>query len=359
MKARIATEVLGDDPLKFSTAIDRAIARRFSFYQEGIKKYQDADFVNKRNEGPAAWTKGSASLLSYTKEADDYPLFVIPSLVNRYYILDLLKENSFLRWLANEGWGPYVMDWGHPGPAESDFGLEDYIAQYLLPALKEVEKRSGKKPVVIGYCMGGTLATALSVLAQPLVKSLVLIASPWDFHEKEDQRAIQQGRWLQSLLPWINTVGHFSGEGLQSLFASLDPTLSLRKFSKFRQLDVNAEQAKVFISLEDWLNDGVSLTQKVACECLQEWYGENLTEKGHWVISGEKVTLDKVRVPTLSVVSDNDRIVPKASSLALSAGIDRSTLIETPLGHIGIMVSRNAQSKAWKPIVDWMEQFRS
>ncbi|WP_421782957.1 alpha/beta fold hydrolase [Kiloniella litopenaei] len=356
MKAQIASKISGEDPLEFHQALDRAIARRFSLYQEGIKKYQDADFINIRNHTPVVWSQGSASLLDYSEGKGGYPLFVIPSLVNRYYILDLMQEKSFLRWLVGEGWAPYVVDWGRPDVAEHDFGLEDYIVRYLQPALQEVAEQSGQKPIVIGYCMGGTLATALTVLNQPKIRSLVLIASPWDFHEGKDERAIQQGKWLQCLLPLVQSIGHLPSEILQGLFASLDPTLSLRKFSNFRSFGENTEQAKTFISLEDWLNDGVPLTQKVARECLQGWYGENLTEKGLWSIAGETITLDKVLLPTLSVVSDNDRIVPKASSLAGAESLANSAIIHTSLGHIGMMVSRGAQSKSWIPMSDWMKQ---
>ncbi len=356
MKAQIADKIAGSDPLEFLQAIDRAIARRFSFYQEGIKKYQDSDFVNTRNEMPVVWSKGSASLLDYSEGKKGYPLFIIPSLVNRYYILDLMRENSFLRWLTKEGWAPYVMDWGQPGVAENDFGLEEYIIQYLQPALKKIAVQSDQKPIVVGYCMGGTLATALTVLSQSMIRSLVLIASPWDFHEGEDERAVQQGAWLQCILPSVQAIGHLPSEVLQGLFASLDPTLSLRKFSGFRSLDDNTEQARTFISLEDWLNDGVPLTQKVAKDCLQGWYGENLTEKGLWSIAGEAITLDRVQLPTLSVVSENDRIVPKASSLAAAELIANSTVLSTSLGHIGMMVSRGAQLKSWIPVSGWMKQ---
>ncbi|WP_162938156.1 alpha/beta fold hydrolase [Kiloniella sp. EL199] len=342
--------------MEFPQAIDRAIVRRFSLYQEGIKKYQDADHVNTRNEMPVVWSKGSASLVDYSERRGGYPLFIIPSLVNRYYILDLMQENSFLRWLTRGGWAPYVMDWGQPGLAESDFGLEKYIIHYLQPALKEVKDQSSRKPIVVGYCMGGTLAIALAVLSQSIIRSLVLIASPWDFHEGQDDRAIQQGKWLQCILPMVQAIGHLPSEILQGLFASLDPTLSLRKFSNFRSLDEKTQQGKTFIALEDWLNDGVSLTQKVAEECLSGWYGENLTEKGLWSIAGEAITLDKVLLPTLSVVSDNDRIVPKPSSLAATRVIVNSTVMRTSLGHIGMMASRGAQSKFWTPASDWMKQ---
>ncbi|KLN62391.1 hypothetical protein WH96_02480 [Kiloniella spongiae] len=356
MKAQIASKIAGSDPLEFPQAIDRAIARRFSFYQEGIKKYQNANFVNSRNEMPVVWSQGSASLLDYSEARGGYPLFIIPSLVNRYYILDLMQEKSFLRWLAGEGWAPYVMDWGQPDLAERDFGLEDYIVQYLQPALDNIVEQCGQKPNVVGYCMGGTLATALTVLSQPKIRSLVLIASPWDFHEDEDERAMQQGKWLQCLMPLVQSIGHLPSEILQGLFASLDPTLSLRKFSRFRSLDENTEQAKTFVYLEDWLNDGVPLTHRVAKECLLEWYGENLTKKGLWSIAGEAITLDRVQLPTLSVVSDNDRIVPKASSLAAAELIANSTVVRISLGHIGMMVSRGAQSKSWILVSDWMKQ---
>ena len=110
------------------------------------------------------------------------PVLVIPSLVSRSYIMDLTAERSFLRFLASQGLRPLLVDWGTPGERELAQTLDDYVDGILRNALSiAVETAAGNPVPVIGYCMGGTLATALAVLEPEKCGALVLLASPWDF----------------------------------------------------------------------------------------------------------------------------------------------------------------------------------
>ncbi len=361
----ITSSLRGEDQFNFAMALDRSIQKRFSLFQRGIERYQQHSYRRGIADNPSIWSRGSASLRKYGGENNGYPVFVIPSLVNRYYILDLMDENSFLGWLSGEGWQPFVMDWGEPGEAEKGFGLEDYICEYLKGALSEIKAKTGLPPIVIGYCMGGTLSVALANISEGDIHSLVLMASPWDFHSgslsgsqsgAEKTRTQQQGAWLSSLLPMIEARGEMPCELLQSLFASLDLTLSLRKFSAFTRLKEDSVEARSFVALEDWLNDGVSLASKVTRECFEGWYGENSPGQTNWTIAGEVVDPARLNIPALSVISSRDRIVPSGSSYALARKLSNGTVLETPLGHIGMIVSRGAQSKIWNPVSDWMKQ---
>ncbi len=364
----ITDKLSGEDQLKFAMALEQAIQKKFRLYQDGIERYQQHPYQREALDASVFWSQGSACLRDIAPKDNGYPVFVIPSLVNRYYILDLMEDNSFLRWLGKEGWRPFVMDWGAPGDAEKAFGLEDYICEYLKPALRQVKEKTGVPPILLGYCMGGTLSVALANLCQDDICSLVLMASPWDFHKEQDQRGDQrqaheqenriqqQGAWLSSLLPLIDAQGEMPQELLQTLFASLDLTLSLRKFSAFTRLKEQSVEERNFVALEDWLNDGVCLTAKVSRECFEGWYGDNSPEQGTWSIEGKKINPSNLDVPALSVISSRDRIVPAESSYALAEKISKGTVLETPLGHIGMIVSRSAQSKIWTPVSDWMKQ---
>ncbi len=349
----ISEKLSGEGQLDFALALERSIQKKFRLFQSGIERYQQSSYHRVVCETPVVWSQGTASLRDYSIEGNGYPVFVIPSLVNRYYILDLGEENSFLRWLGHEGWRPFVMDWGAPGEAEKDFGLEDYICKYLKPALKLVKEKTGQPPIVVGYCMGGTLSVALARLCEKDIRSLVLMASPWDFHEGQDRK---QGAWLSSLLPLIEAQGEMPHELLQTLFASLDLTLSLRKFTAFTRLKEDSAEAKNFVALEDWLNDGVALTANVAKECFAGWYGENSPGQNKWVVGGEVINPKDLDLPALSVISSRDRIVPSKSSNSLAKKLSNGAIFETPLGHIGMIASRGAQSKIWIPVSDWMKQ---
>ena len=128
------------------------------------------------DDPPAIWTEGSSRLLDYGSP-DDPPVLVVPSLVNRAYVLDLMPEHSMLRFLATEGVRPLLLDWGYPGEVERNFTLSDYIAGRLERAMEAV----GQSLTLAGYCMGGLMAVAAAHRRPDLVRRLVLLASPWDF----------------------------------------------------------------------------------------------------------------------------------------------------------------------------------
>jgi poly(3-hydroxyalkanoate) synthetase len=147
-------------------------------------------------------------------------------------------------------------------------------------------------------------------------------------------------------------------DALQSLFAGVDPFQVLRKFLAFAGLDPASDKARLFVALEDWLNDGVPLAAPVARECLQGWYGENEPARRRWRVAGAAIDPDRVTLPTLVVVPDQDRIVPPASALALAKALPQARRLMPAAGHIGMVVGGSAKPKLWHPLADWMASLR-
>jgi len=141
---------------------------------------------------------------------------------------------------------------------------------------------------------------------------------------------------------------------LQTLFAALDPLLALRKFSRFAELDDSDPRAREFVALEDWLNDGVPLALPVARDCLGGWYGENTPGRGIWRVAGEAILPDRISVPALVVLPAQDRIVPPATAVVLARVLPAAEALRPPLGHIGMMVAREAPAAVWHPLAQWL-----
>src|SRR5262249_13639989 len=136
------------------------------------------------------WQEGSTRLLDYgTRAPDGRSVLVIPSLINRAYILDLSPEKSLLRFLASQGLRPLLIDWGRPDAPERGFTLTDYIAGRLEAAAAAAVEIVGGPLGVVGYCMGGLLALALAQRCPRVVKALALLATPWDFHAERAGQA--------------------------------------------------------------------------------------------------------------------------------------------------------------------------
>src|ERR1043165_6994779 len=146
-------EQLGAD--RVAAALDRELLRRAHDFAVGLEAYRRHPFRRGAPRVPVVWQEGEVlRLLDYGSARKVPAVLVIPSLINRYYVLDLLPEQSFLRHLAASGLRPFVVDWGEPGAAERDFPLTDYIAGPLDRALTKARDLARGPVAVIGYCMG-------------------------------------------------------------------------------------------------------------------------------------------------------------------------------------------------------------
>ncbi|MBI3496141.1 MAG: alpha/beta fold hydrolase [Proteobacteria bacterium] len=342
----------GVDPRKFERALERRLGRRLGRFMDGVSAYRRHPYRRNLTDPPILWREGTTQLLDYGGAGP--PLLVIPSLVNRAYILDLSERQSLLRHLAKAGFRTLLVDWDRPGALERDFTLTDYIAGRLESALEAAIESVGAPVGVIGYCMGGLLALALAQRRRREVGALALLATPWDFRSAGSALTASMPLMAPAVAWWLEFLGCLPTDALQSLFYGLDPFLVIRKFQRFAGLDPASPEAEAFVALEDWLNDGVPLAGPVARECLLGWYGANTAAAGQWRIAGRAVLPELIQCPSLVVVPGRDRIVPPASALALADGLKQATRLQPPLGHIGMVVGGSAPERLWTPLTQWL-----
>ncbi len=362
--AALRERLNGADADAFAAAVEREVRRRLAALAEGLETYRHHPYRRDLVEPPVLWQEGTSRLLDYgalpeaapTQDGAPRPtVLVVPSLINRAYVLDLTAERSLLRWLARQGVRPLLVDWGAPGPEERGFSLTDYIAGRLERALDAARRETAAPPLVLGYCMGGLLALGLALRRQDDLAGLMLLATPWDFHAENAPHSRLAAATLPLLGPLLDTMGEMSVDLLQALFASLDPHLVVRKFLAFGRLDPGSAKACEFVALEDWLNDGVPLAAPVARECLGQWYGENATARGRWRLAGDIVDPAHLDLPTLCVIPAQDRIVPPASAAALADAIPGAERLCPAVGHIGMVVSAKAEKTVWQPLLTWIK----
>ena len=340
------------DPEALARALGAEAAGRIGRFLKGIDGYRAHPYRRRLEEPPVLWQSGTTRVLAFGGERPGAPVLLVPSLINRAYILDLTAQRSFARYLRERGLRPYLLDWGAPGAAERQFGLDDYILGRLAPALEAVRDNAGRPVVLAGYCMGGTMVLPLA--ARPDVAALVLLATPWDFRADGGHQARLIAAHLPGLTALIGSLGQLPPDALQAMFAALDPLLAARKFSAFAQLPPASAAARNFVALEDWLNDAVPLTGPVARACLEDWYGANAPAEGNWLVGGEAVRPERVTCPALNVVPARDRIVPPASAEALSAALPHAETWRPPLGHIGMMASPRTKRLLWRKLAAWI-----
>ncbi len=340
------------------TAVAAEAMRRHDAFLAGVDAYRHHRYRRDLPPLPVVWQEGTTRLLDY-RAADTpggHPVLIVPSLINRSYILDLTKKRSLARYMAAKGLAPFMVDWDAPGPAEAGFTLDDYIAGRLDTALDRVTALTGRVPSVLGYCMGGLLALALAQRRPESVRSLVLLATPFDFIAGREANATMMKALADPMGGMIDAAGLVPVDMLQAMFASLDPGLAARKFIAFTRLPPRGARARDFVALEDWANDGVALAGPVARQCLFGWYGDNDPAEGRWRVRGRPVLPEEIAMPTLLMIPHRDRIVPPASALPLSERIPGAKLLLLSGGHVGMLTGPRAKTEVYGPLVRWLRR---
>ena len=308
----------------------------------GIAAYRNHPAHRTWADPPAIWTEGETRLIDFNPAGSPTVLFV-PSLVNRSYVLDLVPGRSMMRWLAEAGVRPLLLDWGWPGMAERRYTLTDVIAGPMERALA-----AAGPAVLAGYCMGGLLTIALALRRPAQVRALALLATPWAFAPGPIARQ------LPLLEPVMAMTGTLPVDGLQALFAAVEPGSVAAKFRRFSTLDPASAAAHDFVVLEDWLNDGVPLAAPIAREVLGEWYGQNTPGTGQWRVAGQPIRPEDLRLPTWIAAPQRDRIVPPESALPLAELIPGAILHRPGSGHIGMTAGPRAEAALWVPMLTWL-----
>jgi polyhydroxyalkanoate synthase len=304
----------------------------------GLRLYQDAPRLP-RAPAPAAVAQDGRVLLRDYGGAGR-PVVVIPSLINPPFVLDLAPDNSLLRWLATQGMRVLMVDWGAPGPADRAMDLGDHaqVAARLLATLDA-------PPIVVGYCLGGTIA--LAAARHVAVAGIALIATPWHFAGfGEAGRAAIADIWTAAQ-PTAEHLGLVPMELLQSMFWQIDPARTVDKFVRFADLDPASTAAQAFIALEDWANAGAPIPYAAGREAFDDLFDADLPGSGRWRV-GDRIVRPRPDVPMVEFVAANDRIVPAASAI----GLPDQRIVGA--GHVGMIVGSRGRSLLWEPLARWL-----
>jgi polyhydroxyalkanoate synthase len=312
----------------------------------GLRKYQEAERTSPRPPMPALAERLGATLRDYGLRDDGgtgRPVLFVPSLINPPSILDL-EGKSLLRWLAGEGVRPLLVDWGWNVGARAGLSVADHVTEVLLPLLDEL----GEDVTLVGYCLGGTMAFAAAALRP--VKGVAAIAAPWRFSGFPDEARARLAALWAAALPTAERLGLLPMEALQSAFWALDPARTVRKFEAYAAMPAASEEARRFVILEDWANDGPPLAGAAARELFETLFRDDAPGRGAWRVGGRAVDPAALPCPVLDLVSTSDRIVPAAS--ASGAGERR----DLASGHVGMVIGGRAEAELWRPLAAWLSR---
>jgi polyhydroxyalkanoate synthase len=272
--------------------------------------------------------------------ATGVPVVVIPSLINKAYIVDLEPDRSLVAGLADRGHPVYLIDWGEFGPEDGDTTVADVILDLLHRAVDRICRHAqAPSAFLLGYCQGGTIAAIYAALRPRRVRGLAVFNAPVLFAEGGRFRAFTDPSTfdVDEAMPGNALVPI---EVMQIGFKMLDPVGSVTKFGAIEQAARDPIQLARTMARERWLEENVPLPAPFAREFIRRTYQEDALLAGTWELAGERIDLRNITCPVLVTAAQRDFIAPPASvmPLAEATGSDDVTSEVLRTGHIGVVV---------------------
>lgn len=271
------------------------------------------------------------------------PLVIVPPSINKYYILDLRPENSFVRHAVAQGHTVFMVSWRNIPPELGSLGWDDYIEQGALTALRVAREISGSRTVnALGFCVGGTiLACALAVLAargDRSVTSTTLLTTMLDFTDSGEISVYVSRELLAAREPHLAAGERVHGAELASAFASLRANDLVWNYVVGNYLKGETPPA---FDLLYWNGDSTNLPGPMYVYYLRNMYLDNrLREPGALTVAGEPVDLARITMPTYVYASHDDHIVPWRSAYRTTALVGGDvTFVLGASGHIAGVVN--------------------
>ena len=284
------------------------------------------------------------------------PILIVYALVNRYYMMDIQKDKSFIHKLLDHGLDVYIIDWGYPDRADRYLTMENYIDGYINNCVDFIrEKYELDKINLLGVCQGGTFSVIYSALYPEKIKNLVTMVTPVDFDTRDGLLNI----WAKyiNVDELVDSFGNISGDFMNIGYLMLKPfQLNFQKYYNFVKNSETVEDIKEFLRMEKWIFDSPDQAGEAFRKFIKDLYQENKLVKGEFELGGRKVNLKNIKMPILTVFAEQDHLVPPTSTKPLNDLVSSTdkTMISFKGGHIGIYVSSRSQKELAPSVAKWV-----
>ncbi|WP_299146450.1 class I poly(R)-hydroxyalkanoic acid synthase [uncultured Tateyamaria sp.] len=302
--------------------------------------------------GKVVYRNRMMELIQYsptTETVHKTPVVLFPPWINKFYILDLKQQNSLVKWIVDQGHTLFVVSWVNPDAAYAEVGLEEYIEEGYLAAIREAKAITNEKQVnAIGYCIAGTtLSLTLSLLKQrkdKSIKSATFFTALTDFGD--------QGEFTPFL-----TDDFIDGIEAETKDKGILPSVIMaRTFTFLRSNDlVYTPAIKSYMMGETppafdllyWNGDGANLPGKMAMQYLRGLCQRNELATGGFDLMGHHLELGDIDVPLCAIACETDHIAPWKDCYrgVQQMGSKDRTFIMTQSGHIAGIVNPPSKNK--------------
>ena len=284
-----------------------------------------------------------------TKKVAQRPLLIIPPWINKYYILDLRKENSFIRWAVGQGHSVFAISWVNPDEKLSEKSFENYMLEGPLAALDAIEQATGESKVnAIGYCLGGTLlASTLAYMAakkDERIHSATFFTAMVDFEEAGELGVFMDEEQISSLEKKMDEKGYLEGAHMATTSNMMRGNDLIWSFVVNNYL---LGKEPIPFDLLYWNSDSTRMPAAMHSFYLRNMYLENkLVEPGGVTLDGVPIDLRKIKTPTYIISTQEDHIAPWKSTYA-ATGLYKGSVkfVLSGSGHIAGVVNPPAAKK--------------
>jgi polyhydroxyalkanoate synthase len=283
-----------------------------------------------------------------TGEVYERPLLVVPPWINKYYILDLVPEKSFVKWAVEQGFTVFLISWVNPDARFAQKTFEDYMREGVLAAVDAINRQTvGHEVNALGYCVGGTLlACTLAYMAahgDDRIASATFLTAQVDFSEAGDLLVFIDDAQLNSLEEMMAEQGYLDGSRMAAVFNMLRPRDLIWPYVVNNYL---LGKKPFPFDLLFWNADSTRLPAANHAFYLREFYHLNRLSKGEMRLGGALLDLGRVTTPIYNLFTKEDHIAPAASvfrGATLFGGPVR--LVMAGSGHIAGVVNPPAKKK--------------
>ncbi|MGK2923483.1 MAG: PHA/PHB synthase family protein [Methyloceanibacter sp.] len=283
-----------------------------------------------------------------TEQVYERPLIIVPPWINKFYILDLVPEKSFVKFAVDQGFTVFMVSWVNPDGRLAQKTFEDYMNEGILGAVEAVNRQLGLHHVnVLGYCVGGTLlASALAYTAvkgDDRIASASFLTAQVDFSAAGDLLVFIDDTQLKSLEEMMAEHGYLDGSRMAAVFNMLRPRDLIWPYVVNNYL---LGKKPFPFDLLFWNADSTRLPAANHAFYLREFYHENRLSKGEMELGGVKLDLSKIKIPIYELFTREDHIAPALSVFQgskLFGGPVRHVMAGS--GHIAGVVNPPAKKK--------------
>ncbi len=301
--------------------------------------------------------EGGARLLRFESRGSPAPapaILLVPSLINRWYVLDLRPGGSLVAALVNAGFDVWLLDWGVPEAEDRYLDWDAVLRRLGRAARRVLRETAGSALTLLGYSMGGTLAAIHAAQHPGSLAALVTLAAPIDFAEAGMLRRMVDPAWFDAGA--IAEAGNVAPWQVQAGFVALRPTLDAAKLAALPDLAADPEAREAFLAREAWLRDSVPFPGEAYRRYIGELYQGNQLVAGTHRVNGATVALGAIRCPVLAITASRDAICPPAAGAALlrHVGSPDTAVLEVPGGHVGAVVGSRAAKELYPALMRWL-----